>query len=160
MSDATHGTFKVKAAETVKTEVGKYGLNVIKAQFEKDGKVAEAEFMQKPDTPLPADGESLTGTITKNQFGLQFKKDRPAGFGGGYGGNREESIDRAVAVKSATSIVSARITAGELKGEEAATAALAAMVEDILAIVKGDKADPKPVAEAPTSAKTDDDIPF
>jgi hypothetical protein len=81
--------------------------------------------------------------------------------GGGNGGDRTEAIERAVAVKSATALVSARITAGELKGEEAATAALKAMVDDILEIVKGDAEQASGKSPEPAkAAETDSDIPF
>lgn len=156
--------FKVIKAEVTKTEVGKYNNNEITATLENgDGKQADVTFLQKPETPVPAAGDELNGTVEQSQYGLKFRKASPySGNGnGGYSRDREEAIDRAVAIKSATEIVSARIVAGELKGQEAAQAALAAMTEDIVALVtkKADsegKAD-KPEAEAP---KADSDIPF
>lgn len=157
--------FKVIKAEVTKTEVGKYNNNEITATLENgDGKQADVTFLQKPETPVPAAGDELNGTVEQSQYGLKFRKASPYsgnGNGGGYSRDREDAIDRAVAIKSATEIVSARIVAGELKGQEAAQAALAAMTEDIVALVtkKADsegKAD-KPEAEAP---KADSDIPF
>lgn len=157
--------YKVIKAEVTKTEVGKYKNSEITATLENgEGKQAEVTFLQKPDTPVPAAGDELNGTVEQSQYGLKFRKASPYssnGNGGGYSRDREESIDRAVAIKSATEIVSARITAGELKGQEAAQAALAAMTEDILALVvkkaEGSGKDDKPKAEAP---KADSDIPF
>jgi hypothetical protein len=102
----------------------------------------------------------LEGTVTKDQYGFKFKRAwNGNNGGGGYSKDREESIDRAVAIKSATQLVSARIMAGELKGEEAAQAALEAMTIDIIALVKNDKAEEGKAPDQP-AAKSDDDIPF
>lgn len=163
MSDVKTGTFTVKGTpEIAKTDVGKYGLNVVKATLELDGKQAEVEILQKPETPLPSDGEQLEGQVEKTQYGLKFKRaSKFNGNGGnGYSKDREESIDRAVAIKSATQLVSARIMAGELKGEEAAQAALEAMTVDIIALVKGDKAAEGKAEEPKKAADPDSDIPF
>jgi len=161
MSDAK--TFTVKDAKVSKTDVGKYGNSEITATLENDeGKTAEVTFLQKPSSPVPAAGDTLEGTVTKDQYGLKFKRAwNGNNGGGGYSKDREESIDRAVAIKSATQLVSARIMAGELKGEEAAQAALEAMTIDIIALVKGDKAEEgKAPEQTAAAAKSDDDIPF
>lgn len=155
--------YTVKAAAVTKTDVGQYGNSIVTATIENaEGKSAEVEIMQKPTTPVPAVGEKLTGTVTKNEYGLRFRKASKFNGNGYSGNNREDSIDRAVAVKSATEIVSARIRSGEIKGEDAPVAALAAMTEDILAIVKNsfEKAAEGKAQEAKKAAEPDSDIPF
>lgn len=150
-------TYTVKSAEVTKTDVGQYGNSIITATIANDdGKTADVEIMQKPTTPVPAPGELLTGTVEKTQYGLRFRKaSKFNGNGGGYSKDREDAIDRAVAIKSATELVSARIRAGEIKGEEAPVHALAALTADILEIVKGESGKaPKPAPSADT------DIPF
>lgn len=153
--------FKVVRAEVTKTEVGKYNNNEVTATLENgDGKQADVTFLQKPETPVPAAGDELNGTVEQTQYGLKFRKASPyaSNGNGGYSKDREAAIDRAVAIKSATELVSARIMAGELKGQEAAQAALEAMTEDILALVKQEPGKAEtPKAEAP---KADSDIPF
>lgn len=155
--------FKVVKAEVSKTEVGKYKNNEITATLENgDGKQAEVTFLQKPETPVPAAGDELNGTVEQSQYGLKFRKASPYGSNGtgGYSKDREESIDRAVAIKSATQLVSARIMAGELKGQEAAHAALEAMTVDIISLVKGDKAAEGKAEEPKKPVDSDSDIPF
>lgn len=163
MSEAA--VFTVKSAEVSKTDVGKYGNNEITATIEDaSGTSHQVTFLQKPASPLPTPGDTLEGTVEESQYGLKFRrawKNNGGNFGGGnFSKDREESIDRAVAIKSATQLVSARIMAGELKGEEAAQAALEAMTVDIIALVKGDKAAEGKAQQPKKAAGTDSDIPF
>jgi hypothetical protein len=167
--NGSHGTYTVTDAEVVKEEVGKYGLNVVKATFTKGGKSASAEWMQKPETALPTDGSTLTGTITSSDYGLKFRKDKPAAYGGGGGGSygkspeERESIVRQVSAKCATDLAVAMIQKDMVQSEVDAMRVLAEQTEAIFAvIIKAATAD-KPAGDTSdaTPAKADgDDIPF
>lgn len=157
-------TYVVTDARVVKENVGQYGLNVIKATFSRDGKSAEAEFNQKPSTPIPADGTELTGDLTQSEYGLKFKKEWTQGGGGNYGGgsngqsdDRSESIQRQTALKVAGVLVSSYVAQGAIKPEEAPNY-LRKFTEAGVEIVDG-KATEKPEGKAQT-VKSDDDIPF
>lgn len=149
-------TYTVKAANVTKSDVGQYGNDEVTATLENaDGKEAEVTFLKKPESPLPEVGSTLTGTVEQTQYGMKFKREWKQQGGGG--GNRDAEISRAVAVKSATSLVAAQISAGRIKEDDVAIAALSAFTEDIFAVLT--KSAEKPEGKAP-EAKTDDDIPF
>lgn len=149
-------SYTVKKAEVTKTEVGKYNNNEITATLANaEGKEAEVTFLQKPESPLPDVGSTLTGNVEQTQYGLKFKREWKQQGGGG--GNRDEEISRAVAVKSATSLVAAQISAGTIKEDDAAIAALSSFTEDIFAVLT--KSAEKPEGKAP-EVTSDDGIPF
>lgn len=151
-------TYTVKKAEVTKTEVGKYNNNEITATLENgDGKEAEVTFLQKPESPLPEVGSQLTGTVEQTQYGLKFKREWKQSGGGYGGGNRDEEINRAVAVKAATQLAAAQISAGVVKEDAQAIAALSSFTEQIFAVLT--KSADKPEGKAQT-VKSDDDIPF
>jgi len=156
--------FTVKAAEVSKTEVGKYGNNEITATIEDaSGTTHQVTFLQKPASPVPAIGDTLEGTVEESQYGLKFKrawKNNGGSFGGGGGySDLDARIERQVAVKSATRIVSAWIAAGKIDKQDAAIAAIGAFTEDVVAIIRDDKK--KAEGKAPAKTETvDSDIPF
>lgn len=43
---------------------------------------------QKPETAAPKEGDLIHGTITEGEYGPRFKKESPAGKGGGFSGGK------------------------------------------------------------------------
>lgn len=64
---------------------------------------------QKPETPAPTVGQTLTGTINPTQYGKKFKKEQ-AFSGGGSGSPRQpidhDSMYKCNALNNATALVS------------------------------------------------------
>ena len=106
-------TYTVKAVNRQKSWKGKYGdmVSYYCVLHNKEGKGGEVEIAQKVTTTPPSEGQKLEGTVEKGDYGLKFKKDAPAGGGGGFrGGPRpddpatRDSIERQVAVKAAAEV--------------------------------------------------------
>lgn len=60
-------------------------LVIYTIELRDEGRVVQAEMMQKPESPAPKAGDVLEGTLTTSGFGMKFKRDKPA-FGGKGGG--------------------------------------------------------------------------
>jgi hypothetical protein len=76
-----------------------------------DGYEGEAEMTRKPESPAPAQGETIEGTLDRSnpRFPPKLKKAQAAGGGGfGKGGHRpskdSDSIERQVAYKGAVEL--------------------------------------------------------
>ena len=106
-------TYTVKSVNRQKSWKGKYGdmVSYYCVLENEGGNQAEVEIAQKVTTTPPSEGQKLEGTVEKGDYGLKFKKDAPAGGGGGFrGGPRpddpatRDSIERQVAVKAAAEV--------------------------------------------------------
>lgn len=62
------------------TQYGEMYKYAVELKGESDG----VELSQKPETPAPAPGSTLHGSITSDKYGRKFKKEQKGG--GGYGG--------------------------------------------------------------------------
>ena len=120
------------------------------------------DFSRDRNEAPPKVGDSLSGTLSPHPKGWEgvelFKEGTtstsPAGGAGGSRDERGERIERQVAVKSATRLVSAWIAAGKIEKEDAAIAAVGAFTDDVLAIIREEK------KAEPSTEGTDADIPF
>lgn len=84
--------YKIAAvSEKVDTWTSSYGeMKTYYVKFE--GQTEAIKINQKPDTPAPEVGQTLTGDIVEDKFGKKFKK-QSAGFSGGSAGGSSKPID-------------------------------------------------------------------
>lgn len=116
--------YTVENATLKKTFEGSKGgtFNVFTVMLS-DGQTVE--LVQKQESPVPAQGDKLDGTIEKTDYGLKFKKTQAFGGGGGYKPKsieEQKAINRAVAQKNAILLLGVEVQAGKsFAGESAAT---------------------------------------
>lgn len=108
MSDQT---YKIVAFDGPPRDWEYQGNNFRSYYCKFEGDERRIEIAQKPETPAPNIGDTLTGVITEKNGYFKFKKARPGGGFGGNGGSRpkdpaeRESIERQVAAKCATELL-------------------------------------------------------
>jgi hypothetical protein len=100
---------KVGASRTFETQHGKF----VSYRIELEGH-GEAELVQKPETPVPAVGQSVFGELVpgKEGFPPKLKKAKPQG-GGNWASkdspDQRRSIERQVSAKIAAELVVAGV---------------------------------------------------
>src|SRR3954454_3172237 len=79
-------TYTVRAARHKKTIDGQHGpLQIIALVIDDGNGPVDAEWATKVETPVPAEGQQLDGTLETPQYGMRFKKTPAGGAGGGWG---------------------------------------------------------------------------
>lgn len=76
---------------------------------------------QKPDTPKPTVGQTLTGTIGQGKFGPKFEKEYTGGKGGDYYKPRDPAeiaaIQRQGSQRTAVMFLQAKVAAGAVNAD-------------------------------------------
>lgn len=91
--------YKIVSAVKTGEYESKFGtMHKYAVQFE--GEADGVEISQKPTTPAPKAGDSLTGTIENTQYGKRFKKESQGNFGGG-GQSRPSETTKQTSLKAA-----------------------------------------------------------
>lgn len=90
-------------------------LVIYSIELRDEGRLVQAEMMQKPETPAPKAGDVLEGTLTTSDFGMKFKKDKPA-FGGKGGGGKSpqerKEIRRMASQRAGIELLAVEVAAG------------------------------------------------
>lgn len=123
MSDDTPTAYTIAAFDGPPRDWEYQGNNFRSYYCKFEGDERRIEIAQKPETPAPNIGDTLTGVITDKNGYFKFKKARQGGGFGGNGGSRprdpqeRESIERQVAAKVASDLLVALMAQGTFKPE-------------------------------------------
>lgn len=94
-------TFTVRHAEKKKDVEGRHGPMQVIAMNLQTPAMDEAvwvEWFTQASTPLPADGSTLEGALTRDQYGWKFKKAAQSNSGGGQRGSFKEDPAKTVRI--------------------------------------------------------------